>query len=57
MMTVMNGMMFIQEKIMKGRIAWLVWEYEDSTTPSIEYEDFPDWYYFKKVKIVYFEVE
>ena len=42
---------------MKGRIAWLVWEYEDSTTPSIEYEDFPDWYYFKKVKIVYFEVE
>lgn len=38
-----------------GKIGWLVWEYEDSEFPELRKHE-PSWYY-RKVQIVYFEIE
>jgi hypothetical protein len=37
------------------KIAWLVWEYEDTLEPDFTTEE-PPVYYYKRVKIVYIEV-
>lgn len=37
------------------KIAWLVWSYEDDTSPNILFDE-PDNYHFKIVQIVYTEV-